>query len=68
MSYYWFNRRELLERAHAKYHREGEKGQSASYYQKNKEAIEKKAREAYKNLSKEEKEKKKNIQEIGTIN
>ena len=58
MSYYWFNRKELLEKAHKKYHKQGGKEQAASYYQRNKEAIKKKAREAYKNLSKEEKEKK----------
>ena len=67
MSYYWFNRKELLRKAHEKYHKEGGKEQAASYYQRNKDAIRKKARKAYKNLSKEEKEKK-NIQEIGTIN
>ena len=51
MSYYWFNRKELLEKTHKKYHKEGGKGQAASYYQRNKEAIKKKAREAYKKLS-----------------
>ena len=44
MSYYWFNRKELLE-------------QAARYYKENKEAIKKKAREKYKNLSKEDKTK-----------
>ena len=68
MSYYWFNRKELLEKAHKNYHKEGGEEQAASYYQRNKETIKKKAREAYKNLSKEEEEKKENIQEIGTIN
>ena len=61
MSYYWFNRKELLEKAHKKYHKEGGKEQVASYYQRSKEALNKKAREAYKNLSKEEKKKKKRI-------
>ena len=68
MSYYWFNGKELLEKAQKKYHKEGGKEQGASYYQRNKEVIKKKAREAYENLSKKEKEKKENIQEIGTIN
>ena len=58
MSYYWFNRKELLEKAHKKCHKEGEKEQATNYYLRNKETIKKKAREAYKNLSKEEKEKK----------
>ena len=62
MSYYWFNRKNLLKKAHDKYHKEGAKEQAASYYQKNKEAIKKKAREKYKNLSKEEKYKKREYQ------
>ena len=67
MSYYGFNRKELLEKAHKKCHKEGEKEQASNYYLRNKETIKKKARE---NLSKEEKEKKEkeNIKEIGTIN
>ena len=52
MSYCWFNRKELLEKAHKKYHKEGEKEQAAKYYKENKEAIKKKVREKYKNLSK----------------
>ena len=31
MSYCWFNRKELLEKAH-KYHKEGGKEQAARYY------------------------------------
>ena len=31
MSYCWFNRRELLEKAHKKYHKECGKEQAASY-------------------------------------
>ena len=58
MSYYWFNRKDLLQRAHEKYHKEGGKEQAAKYYKENKEAIKKKAREKYKNLSKEDKDKK----------
>ena len=58
MSYYWFSRKELLEKAHKKYHKEGGKEKASNYYQRNKEAIKKKATEKYKNLSKEEKDKK----------
>ena len=58
MSYYWFNRKELLKKAHEKYHKEGGKEIAGEYYQKNKEAIKKNAREKYKNLPKEEKDKK----------
>ena len=42
MSYYWFDRKELLEKAHEKYHKESGKEKDASYYQRNKEAIKKK--------------------------
>ena len=35
MSYYWFNRKELLEKAHKKYHKEGGKKKAAKYYQDN---------------------------------
>ena len=36
MSYYWFNRKELLKKAHKKYHEEGGKENAAKYYQDNK--------------------------------
>ena len=58
MSHYWFNSKELLEETHDKYHKDGGKEQAASNYQKSKEAIKKKAREKYKNLLKDEKDKK----------
>ena len=32
MSYYWFNRKELLKKAHKKYHEEGGKEKTAKYY------------------------------------
>ena len=35
MSYYWFNRQELLEKAKDKYHNGGDKEKSAEYYLKN---------------------------------
>ena len=55
MSYYWFNRKELLKKAHDKYHNEGGKERATKYYERNKEEIRKKQRERYKNLSKDEK-------------
>ena len=58
MSYYWFNRKELSEKAHRKYHKEGGREKESNYYQRNKEAIKKEARGKYKHLSKEEKYKK----------
>ena len=51
MSYYWFNRQEILQKAKEKYSQE----KAAEYYSQNKEAIKGKSRERYKNLSQEEK-------------
>ena len=61
MSYYWFNREELLKKANEKYHNKGGKEKAAKYYQDNKEAIKEKARNKYKNLTKD-------FKKIGTIN
>ena len=57
MSYYWFNKQEILQKPKEKYSKE----KAAEYYSKNKEAIKEKARE-YKNLSQEEKDKIKEYQ------
>ena len=51
MSYYWFNRKEILQKAKERYSKET----SAEYYLKNKEAIKKSQKINKKNLSKEEK-------------
>ena len=53
MSYYWFNRQEILQKAKKKC----SKKTSAEYYLQNKEAIKEKSRERYKNLSQEQKDK-----------
>ena len=53
MSYYWFNRIEILQKAKERYSKE----KAAEYYLQNKEAITEKSKNQYKNLSKEEKEK-----------
>ena len=59
MSYYWFNRQEILQKAKEKYSKE----KAAKYYTQNKEAIKEKSREHYKkNLSQEEKDKMKEYQ------
>ena len=58
MSYYWFNRQEILQKAKEKYSKE----KAAEYYKQNKEAIKEKSRERYKNLSQEEKDKIKEYQ------
>ena len=51
MSYYWFNRQEILQKAKEGYSKE----KTAEYYLQNKKAIKEKSRERYKNLSVEEK-------------
>ena len=51
MSYYWFNRQEILQKAKERYSRE----KGAEYYKQNKEAIKEKSKNCYKNLSEEEK-------------
>ena len=58
MSYYWFNRQEILQKAKEKYSKE----KAAEYYTQNKEAIKEKWREHYKDLSEEEKDKIKEYQ------
>ena len=68
MSYYWFNRKDLLKKAKEKYHKEGGKEKASECHKKNKEAIKEKARNKYKNLTEEEKEKKDNTEKIGIIN
>ena len=58
MSYYWFNRLEILEKTKERYSKE----KAAEYYLRNKEAIKEKPRQHHKNLSQEEKDKIKEYQ------
>ena len=58
MSYYWFNRQEILQKAKERYSKE----KAAEYYKQNKEVIKEKSRNCYKNLSEEEKNKIKEYQ------
>ena len=58
MSYYRFNRQEILQKVKERYSKEN----AAEYYFKNKEAIKEKTREQYKNFSQEEKDKIKEYQ------
>ena len=60
MSYYQFNRQEILQKAKKRYSKE----KAAEYYLQNKEAT----RERYKNLSQEEKDKIKEYQKRGIKN
>ena len=52
MSYYLFNRQEILEKAKKRYSKE----KAAEYYLQNKEDIKEKARNRYKNSSEEKKQ------------
>ena len=58
MSYYQFNRQEILQKAKGRYSKE----KAAEYYLQNKEAIKEKLRNQYKSLSEEKKEKIKEYQ------
>ena len=58
MSYYFFNRQEILKKAKKRYSKE----KAAKYYLQNKEVIKEKARNRYTNLSEEEKNKIKEYQ------
>ena len=64
MSYYLFNRQDILEKAKKIYSKE----KAAEYYLQNKEAIKENARNRYKNLSEEEKTKSKSIKRKGIKN
>ena len=46
MSYYWFNKQEILQKAEERYSKE----KASEYYLQRKEAIKEKSRERYKNL------------------
>ena len=56
MSYYWFNKQELLKKAKEKYHNNGGKEKRAGDYLDNKDVLKEKAKNVYKKLSEEEKE------------
>ena len=56
-SYYWFNRKEIWQKAKERYSKE----KTAKYYLENKEAIKEKSNKRYKNLSKEKKTRLKSI-------
>ena len=67
MSYFWFNRQELLQKAKKKYDNGG-KEKAAQYYQANKDVIKEKANNKYNNLTKKTKKQKKSIARIGIRN
>ena len=52
MSYYWFNRQQILQKAKERYSKE----KAAEYYKQNKKVMKEKSRNCYKNLSEEKKQ------------
>ena len=56
MSYYWFNRKELLQKAKDRYHNGGGKKEAGDYDIGNKDVFLKKANGKYKHLSGKEEE------------
>ena len=56
MSYHWFNRQQLLQKAKDRYHQCGGKEKAAKYYLENKGILKEKAKNEYKDLSEKEKE------------
>ena len=64
MSYYLFNRQEILQKAKERYSKE----KAAEYYLQNKEVIKEKARNYYKSLPEEKKTKSESIKRKGIKN
>ena len=64
MSYYQFNKQEILQKAMKNYSKE----KNSEYYLLNKEAIKKKQKNRYKNMTDEKNRQKKNIKKIITRN
>ena len=54
MSYYWFNRKELLQKAKDKYNNWGGKEKATEYYQANKDFMKEKANNKYRNVRRRE--------------
>ena len=59
MSYYWFNRQEILQKAKERYSKE----KAAEYYLQNKEAIKEKSKNRYKTCQKKKKTRLKSTKE-----
>ena len=66
LSYYWFNRQELLQKANDRYHNCRGKEKPAKYYLENEDILRENTRNRYKNLSEEEEKRKESAEETGT--
>ena len=64
MSYYWFNRQEILQKAKERYSKE----KAAEYYSQNKEAINEKLESVIKTFHKKEKTRLRSIKEKNVKN
>ena len=56
MSYYWYNKQELLQKAKDRYHDCDGKEKAAKYYLENRGVLKEKTNNKYRNSSEEEKE------------
>ena len=56
MTYYWFNKQELLKKAKERYDNNGANEKAAKHYRDNRDVLKEKARNKRKNLTEEEKE------------
>ena len=65
MSYYWFNKNELLQKAKDRYHNGGGKEKAAEFYLENRGVL-KKCKESIEACQKKKKKRKENIKEIDT--
>ena len=68
MSYFWFNRQKLLEKAKYKYHNGSSKEKAVEYYFKNREDLKEKTKNKYRSFSEEEKKQKENMNKIDIKN
>ena len=67
MTYYWFNREEILQKSEEQYHNCAGKENAAEYYIANKDVLKEKPVNRYRNLSDEENEAKRQYsRKIGT--
>ena len=64
MSYYWFNRKKILQKAKERYSKE----KAAEYYLQNKEAIKEKSKNRYKTCQKKKKTRLKSTKEKNISN
>ena len=66
MSYYWFNRQELLQKAKDKYHNGGGQKKAAKFYLENKDVLKEKEKIGIEACLKKKKKQKESMEEIGT--